>query len=66
LVVKQDCSFRLTGGKVKHTVGQSSAVVTFGLNATGEPTSCPGIGVYYFKAVLTGPNGNSITVILPY
>ena len=66
LVVKQDCSFRLTSGKVKHTVGQSSAVATFGLNATGEPTSCPGLGVYYFKLVLTGPNGNSITVILPY
>lgn len=66
LVVKQDCSFRLTSGSVKHTVGQSSAVATFGLNAAGEPTSCPGIGVYYLKLVLTGPNGNSITVIWPY
>lgn len=66
LVVRQDCSFRITSGKVKHTVGQSSAVVTFGLNASGEPTTCPGLGVYYFKLVLTGPNGNSITVIRPY
>jgi len=66
LVVKQDCSFRLTSGKVKHTVAQSSAVATFGLNSTGEPTTCPGLGVYYLKLVLTGPNGNSITIIRPY
>ena len=66
LVVKQDCSFRITSGRVKHTVAQSSAVATFGLNSAGEPTTCPGLGVYYLKLVLTGPNGNSITVIRPY
>ena len=66
LVIKQSCSFRLTSGKVKHTVGASSATATFGLNANGEPTSCPGNAAYYFKVVWTGPNGNSVTVILPY
>jgi hypothetical protein len=66
LVVRQDCNFRLTSGKVKHTTPTVTATATFGLNANGEPTSCPGLGTYYFKIVWTGPNGNSITVIRPY
>jgi hypothetical protein len=66
LVVRQDCDFRLTSGKVKHTTGDASATATFGLNASGEPTTCPGTGTYYFKVIWTGPNGNSITVIRPY
>lgn len=66
LTVKQECNFRLTSGRVKHTVSASSAVVTFGLNANGEPTGCPGLAPYYMKIVLTGPNGNSITIIRPY
>jgi hypothetical protein len=66
LVVRQSCGFRLTSGKVKHTVGSLSATVTFGLNANGEPTSCPGAAPFYLKIVLTGANGNSITLIRPY
>lgn len=66
LVVRQDCNFRLTSGKVKHTTPLVTAVATFGLNANGEPVSCPGLAPYYFKIVWTGPNGNSITVIRPY
>jgi hypothetical protein len=66
LIVRQDCDFRLTNGKVKHTTPAVTATATFGLNSSGEPTSCPGTGHYYFKAVWTGPNGNSITVIAPY
>lgn len=66
LTVKQECNFRLTSGRVKHTVSASSAVVTFGLNANGEPTACPGLAPFYMKIVLTGPNGNSITIIRPY
>jgi hypothetical protein len=66
LVVRQDCSFRLTSGKVKHTTPLVTGTATFGLNANGEPTSCPGTGTYYFKIVWTGANGNSITVIRPY
>ena len=66
LVVRQDCNFRLTSGKVKHTTSLVTATVTFGLNANGEPTSCPGLGTYYFKVVWMGANGNSITVIRPY
>ncbi len=66
LVVRQDCSFRLTSGKVKHTTPLVTGTATFGLNANGEPTSCPGLGTYYFKVIWTGPNGNSITIIRPY
>jgi|SRR5436190_1230502 hypothetical protein len=66
LVIRQDCNFRLTSGRVKHTTSLVTATVTFGLNANGEPTTCPGLGTYYFKVIWTGPNGNSITVIRPY
>jgi hypothetical protein len=66
LVVRQDCSFRLTSGRVKHTTPLVTATATFGLNANGEPASCPGLAPFYFKIVWTGPNGNSITVIRPY
>ena len=66
LVVRQDCNFRLTSGRVKHTTPLVTGVVTFGLDATGNATSCPGTGTYYFKVVWTGANGNSVTVIRPY
>jgi hypothetical protein len=66
LVVRQDCSFRLVSGEVKHTTPQVTATATFGLDASGLPTSCPGSGHYYYKVVWTGVNGNSLTVILPY
>lgn len=65
LTIRQSCSFRLTSGRIEHT-GFASSVVTFGLDAQGNATACPGTGHYYFKLVWTGPNGNSQTVILPY
>lgn len=66
LIIRGDCNFRLTSGRVKHTTPLVTATATFGLNANGEPTSCPGLAHYYFKIVWTGPNGNTITVIRPY
>ncbi len=67
LVVRQDCDFRLVSGQVMHERMIVDVVVTFGLNASGNTTSCPGTGVpYYFKCVWTGLNGNTRTVILPY
>jgi hypothetical protein len=66
LVIRQDCSFRLVSGEVKHTTPLVTATATFGLNAAGDPTSCPGTGHYYFKVIWTGTNGNSIAVIMPY
>ena len=65
LVIRQDCNFRLTAGEVKHE-SAGTATVTFGLNANGQPTSCPGSGHYYYKMVWTGPNGGTLTAILPY
>ncbi len=65
LVIRQDCEFRLTSGQVKHE-GFGTAVVTFGLNASGEHTTCPGSGHYYYNVIYTGVNGNTHNVILPY
>lgn len=66
VVVKQSCNFRVTSGTVKHSTNAYSAVATFGLNAVGEITGCPGTGSYYYKLVWTGQNGNNLSVILPY
>jgi hypothetical protein len=66
LIFRQDCAFRLTSGKVTHTTSNFNAAVTFGLNVSGLPTSCPGAGVYYMKIVWTGPLGIPHTAILPY
>jgi hypothetical protein len=65
LVIRQDCAFRLTSGEVKHE-GFATATATFGLDANGNPTTCPGLGHYFFKIVWTGPNGGSVNAILPY
>jgi len=66
LVIRQDCSFRLVSGSFKHVSVLATTTVTFGLDATGAATSCPGAGSYYFKAVWTGVGGKTYTVILPY
>ncbi|MEK7224402.1 MAG: hypothetical protein AAB221_01820 [Bacteroidota bacterium] len=66
LVVRQDCNFRLTSGKVDHVTPVFNTNVTFGLDAAGNPTSCPGLGAYYMKIVWTGPGGNPHTIIWPY
>jgi hypothetical protein len=66
LVVRQDCSFRLTSGKIQHATSVFNASVTFGLDSNGNPTSCPGTGTYYLKIVWTGPGGNPHTIIWPY
>ncbi|MGB8192290.1 MAG: hypothetical protein WCF67_10245 [Chitinophagaceae bacterium] len=65
LIIRQDCSFRLTAGEIKHE-GFGTATATFGLNASGNPTSCPGLGLYFLKLSWTGPGGNTYSVILPY
>jgi hypothetical protein len=65
LVIRQDCSFRLTSGQVKHSDGVGNATVTFGLDVTGQPVTCPN-GFYYFKVEWTGPNGATANVIWPY
>lgn len=66
VVIRQDCNFRITRGWVKHVTQAFTTDVTFGLDAQGNPTSCPGNNFYYMKIVLTTAGGNTRTVILPY
>lgn len=65
MIVRQDCQFRLTSGTLRHVVPNGSATAVFGLDASGNPVSCPA-GSFYFKLTLTGAGGNSHSVILPY
>jgi len=65
LVIRQDCNFRLTHGQVKHE-GFATATATFGLDANGNATTCPGAGHYYLKLEWTGLAGNTHSAILPY
>ncbi|MGQ0740621.1 MAG: hypothetical protein ACT4OJ_16350 [Bacteroidota bacterium] len=66
LVMKFDCSFRLGSGKVEHATSLFNALALFGLDASGNPTGCPGANPYYMKVSWTGPGGNTRTAILPY
>jgi len=65
VVIRQDCSFRITSGELKHTIPVFTATARFGLDAQGNPTGCPGTGPYYMKLTWTGPNGTR-SIILPY
>jgi hypothetical protein len=66
LVIRQDCLFRLTSGHVKHSRLLRTVDVVFGLDATGNPTGCPGANVYYMKITWVNALGTTVTVILPY
>lgn len=66
IVIRQDCNFRVVSGTVQHSVPNATATVTFGLDKTGNPTTCPtGADTYYFKLVWTVLN-TSHQLILPY
>lgn len=65
LVVRQDCNFRLTEGQVTHNKLAATLTVTFGLDANGNVTTCPGLGLYYMKLVYI-TNNITRTVIIPY
>lgn len=66
IVIKGDCGFRVTSGKLEHTKLTREITVTFGLDASGNPTGCPGANPYYFKAEWTSANGTQFSVIKPY
>jgi hypothetical protein len=66
LVIRQDCDFRLVSGQDTMVTDKATAVITFGLDANGVATVCPGAGTYYFKLVYTGANGKVYTIIWPY
>ena len=65
IVIRQDCSMRVTAGEIKHE-GFATATATFGLNASGAPTGCPVSSNYFMRLVWTPPNGNAQSIILPY
>ena len=66
-VIAQSCDFRLTSGAnlITNSNG-ASATITYGLDATGNPTSCPGTGSYYAQLVYVSPAGKTYTYIFPY
>ena len=67
LVFKGTCNWRLGEGQITHHGLAATVVVTYGLDASGYAASCPGpTGLYYFKAVWTGSNGSTYTMIHPY
>ncbi|GAC1426682.1 MAG: hypothetical protein NVS9B7_20110 [Flavisolibacter sp.] len=65
IVVRQDCNFRIVSGVLEHVVPSVTATATFGLDANGNPTSCP-LGNYYLKITWTVTGGTTKTVIAPY
>jgi hypothetical protein len=66
LVVRQDCAFRLTSGKITHRLPAFTASATFGLDNAGNPTSCPGSGHYYVKIEWAATGGATHTALYPY
>jgi hypothetical protein len=67
-VFRQDCDFRLVSGQNQILRSDSlNSTITYGLDATGAATGCPGTGNYYLEVTWTFPNGKSTTpIILPY
>jgi hypothetical protein len=65
-VIRQDCDFRLVSGQNTVITDKGTSVITYGLDADGNPTGCPGSGTYYYKLVWTGVNGKTYTIIRPY
>jgi hypothetical protein len=58
---------QVTSGEVGVANAAGSTMITFGLNAQGQATSCPiGSGTYYFQLAWTGKAGKTYTFILPY
>lgn len=66
-VIRQSCDFRLVSGQNTVVKDNGTSVITFGLDANGNATGCPGTGgTFYFKLVWTGSNGQTFTIIRPY
>jgi hypothetical protein len=67
IVIRQDCDFRLVSGQAAILGSDNvNATITFGLDASGNPTGCPGSGNYYLEVVWVAANGKSYPIILPY
>lgn len=65
MVIREDCNWRLVSGQVTHNRLLANVVVTFGLDAAGNPVTCPS-GSFYMKIVWTNANNVVRTYIRPY
>jgi hypothetical protein len=67
IVIRQDCDFRLVSGQAEILRSDNiTSDITFGLDASGNASGCPGTGNYYLEVVWVAPNGKSYPIILPY
>ena len=67
LLMKLDCDYRIGNGEVTTTKPDGKSIITFGLDATGVPTGCPGTtNAYYYKIDFMGNNGNTSTALAAY
>lgn len=67
MVIAQSCDFRLTSGQTETIRPALTLTITYGLDANGDPTGCPGDGYYYYKAVwVLNSSGKTYTWIAPY
>jgi hypothetical protein len=66
-VIDESCEWRLVSGENEMLRADGATLtITYGLDANGEATSCPGTGTYYYKAVRINAAGLSFTKIFPY
>jgi hypothetical protein len=65
MTIAQSCDYRLVSGQTETIRPAVTTTITYGLDADGNPTSCPGTGTYYYKIVWL-INGKSYTWIAPY
>jgi hypothetical protein len=66
-VIRQDCDSRLVSGQNVILRSDSlNSTITYGLNASGNATTCPGTGNYFMEIVWSGPNGRTYPIILQY
>ncbi|MDR3716608.1 MAG: hypothetical protein P4L51_27700 [Puia sp.] len=65
MVIQQSCNLRLTSGQTETIRPAVTTDITYGLDANGDSTGCPGEGNYYYKAAWT-IGGKTYTYIGPY
>ena len=65
LVVLQSCNYRLVSGTITDSSLNNNIHITYGLDASGLPTSCP-VGNYYYKIEWTNAKGEAKTAIKVY
>lgn len=65
MTIAQSCDYRLVSGQTENIRPKITTTITYGLDANGDPTGCPGTGTYYFKAVWV-IDGKTYTYIAPY